>query len=333
MPEFRKDPVTGRWVIISSQRAKRPQAGLGHSSAQPEVCPFCAGNERETPPEVLAYRNDKSRPDRPGWSLRVVPNKYPALVAQSGEADCTDGFYEARAGVGVHEVVIESPEHVISTGSLDERQLTAVLRAYRDRMLRLGSDKRWRYILVYKNEGREAGATLEHVHSQVMALPHVPKEVADEIDGARRYYQQSSRCLYCTIVENERSERTRLVSESERFIVLCPYAPRFPFETWILPKTHEAVFERGSDDEYAEFSRCLRDTLKRLHRGLEKLPFNYVIHSAPVSGNTRRYYHWHMEIMPKLSQAAGFEWGSGSFINPIAPEEAARLLRGLASSV
>jgi UDPglucose--hexose-1-phosphate uridylyltransferase len=194
-------------------------------------------------------------------------------------------------------------------------------------MLGLGNDPRWRYILIYKNEGREAGATLEHVHSQVMALPHVPKEVEDEIDGARRYYQQSSRCLYCAIVEKERSERTRLVSESERFIVLCPYAPRFMFETWILPKTHEAVFERCSDEEYVEFSRCLRDTLRRLHRGLEKLPFNYVIHSAPVSGNTHRYYHWHMEIMPKLSQAAGFEWGSGSFINPIAPEEAAQLLR------
>jgi UDPglucose--hexose-1-phosphate uridylyltransferase len=327
MPEFRKDPATRRWIIISSERAKRPQAGIGHASEQPTRCPFCAGNEEDTPPEVLAYRDRNTPADRPGWSVRVVPNKYPALAPDSTAIDRSGGFYEMRAGSGVHEVIIETPEHVLNTHSLDERQLAAVLRAYRDRMLHLAADKRWRYLLVYKNEGRDAGATLEHVHSQLIALPHVPTEVLDEIRAARRYHRTNSGCLYCAIIKKETGEGARIVSESERFVVLCPFAPRFPFETWILPKIHAACFERCSDQDYEELARCLRQTLTGLHRRLEKVPFNYIIHSAPTSKSSHPYYHWHMEILPKLGRAAGFEWGSGSFMNPIAPEEAARLLR------
>jgi UDPglucose--hexose-1-phosphate uridylyltransferase len=332
MPEFRKDPATGRWVIIASERANRPQpGGLGHSSARVETCPFCAGNESHTPPEIMAYRRDNSAPDRPGWSVRVVPNKYPAVTATGSAAAFTDGIFEARAGIGVHEVIVEAPDHVVAMALLEERQIAAVLRAYGERMLFLQKDKRWQSILVYKNEGREAGATLEHVHSQLIALPEVPREILDEMSGARLFYDSSGRCLFCTILARETKDQTRLVAETERFVVLCPYAARFPFETWILPKTHRAYFEQCSDDDYAELSGSLLETLARFGRRFGNLAFNYVLHSAPLTGEPLTYYHWHLEIMPKLSQAAGFEWGSGSFINPVAPEEAARTLRNASS--
>jgi UDPglucose--hexose-1-phosphate uridylyltransferase len=333
MPEFRKDPASRRWVIISSERAKRPQAGVDCSAAPLARCPFCAGNEEETPPEVLAYRAPKTPADRPGWSVRVVPNKFPALAPQSEDRDAADGFYEARPGTGVHEVIIESPEHVVHTRSLDERQLAMVLRAYRQRMLHLAAERRWRYLLVYKNEGRKAGATIEHVHSQLIALPHVPTEVLHEVDAARHYQRTNGGCLYCRMIENEIGGRARLVSETERFVTLCPFAPRFPFETWILPKIHGACFERCSDDDYAEFARCLREILMTLHRSLKQVPFNYLIHSAPLAASTHRYYHWHMELLPRLAQAAGFEWGSGSFMNPVSPEDAANILRGASKDV
>jgi UDPglucose--hexose-1-phosphate uridylyltransferase len=242
-------------------------------------------------------------------------------------AKFADGIFEARAGIGTHEVIIEAPDHVLAMASLEERQIAAVLRAYGERMLFVKKDKRWQSILVYKNEGREAGATLEHVHSQLIALPEVPREIMDEMTGARLFYESRGRCLFCTILTREIKERARLVAETERFVVLCPYAARFPFETWILPKTHMPYFEQCSADDYAELSRCLRATLTRLTRRFGTLPFNYVIHSAASAGEPHTYYHWHLEIMPKLSHAAGFEWGSGSFMNPVAPEEAARMLR------
>jgi UDPglucose--hexose-1-phosphate uridylyltransferase len=319
--------VSGRWVIISSDRAKRPQPGpLGGCSQQSEACPFCAGNEQETPPEVLAYREQTGGPDGPGWSVRVVPNKYPAVITVSGTAH-PEKLYESRPGVGAHEVVIESPEHAVSMALLEDRQVAAVLHAYRDRILDLGKDERWRHVLVYKNEGREAGATLDHVHSQLIALPEIPETVVNEIASARRHYESSGRCLFCKILEHETTEGKRTVDASERFSALCPYAPRFPYETWIVPKTHSAFFERCTEQEYSELAAFLRRILTRLIVLFGKLSFNYVIHSAPHRDGAQGYYHWHIEIMPKLAQAAGFEWGSGSFINPVAPEEAARVLR------
>jgi len=327
MPEIRKDPVTGRAIIIAAERAKRPR----HDGASQESpCPFCAGNERMTPPEVLAYRDLGSLPDAPGWTVRVVPNKYPALVNEGVGSSSRRGVYESTAGLGVHEVIIESPEHVVDVAALDEKQLAAVLRVYRGRMLDLRKDDRWRSILVYKNQGAPAGATLEHVHSQLIALPEVPEQLRAEIDGAQKYYEANGRCLFCEMIRQDTEGGARLVAEHDRWVALCPYAARFPFEIWILPKRHAAYFERSSDPDLADLAHCLRDALARLNRVLDHPPLNYLIHSHPFDGAETRHYHWHIEILPKLVQVGGFEWGSGMFINPVAPEEAARLLRQVA---
>ena len=283
-----------------------------------------------TPPEVFAYRNPGSPPDTPGWNLRVVPNKYPALVNQGDGTASKDGVYESMAGLGVHEVIIESPDHVVNVEALSERQFAAVLRAYRERMLELRKDNRWRSILIYKNQGASAGATLEHVHSQLVALAAVPKEILEEIVGARKFYESNGRCIYCEMIRRETDGGERLVAGHERWVALCPYAARFPFETWIMPKAHAPYFERSSDQDLADLTHCLRDALARLNRVLDHPPFNYLIHSNPWDGAETRHYHWHIEIFPKLVQVAGFEWGSGMFINPVAPEDTARLLRQVA---
>lgn len=328
MSEFRKDPVTGRWVIIAAERAKRPrQRSVVNSSAGIEPCPFCAGNEVMTPAEVLAYRDPLAPPNSPGWRVRVVPNKYPALEASAARQTQNDGLYESMNGVGVHEVIIESSEHVTDVGQLSEEQITLVLRAYRARLRHWREDPRWRYLLVYKNQGERAGATLEHVHSQLIALPAMPKEVVDKIDGMKRHYASTGRCIYCEMIEKEIAHRERLVSNHDRFIVLCPFAPRFAYETWILPRVHAPVFEESSEPDAIALARTLRDTLARLNQTVDEPPFNYVIHTSPIEDPASSHYHWRMEIMPQLTRAAGFEWGSGTHINPVAPEVAAGLLR------
>jgi UDPglucose--hexose-1-phosphate uridylyltransferase len=194
-------------------------------------------------------------------------------------------------------------------------------------MLELKKDRRWRYILIYKNQGAPAGATLEHAHSQLIALPEIPQSIVEEINGARGYFGSIRRCAYCDIVQQELCDRKRLITESERFIVFCPYAARFPYETWILPKLHSPRFESLGAAEYDELSRCLREILIRLDGALDNPSLNFVIHSTPCAEPASVYYDWHFEILPKVTQVAGFEWGSGSFINPVAPEDAARLMR------
>jgi len=325
MPEFRKDPVVDRWVILAADRAKRPQHHAGKNEpAGTDPCPFCAGNETMTPPAVLTYNLD---PNIGTWSVRVVPNKYPAVVDEGGWTGHSDSIYQTMNGLGVHEVVIEAPEHVVNMGTLNERQLEQILHAYRDRIVQLQNDQRWRSILVYKNHGAEAGATLEHTHSQLIALPVVPRAIQEEIDGAKKYHDAYGGCVYCAIIDQEIGAQSRIVAETGRFIVFCPYAARFPYETWILPKQHAPRFEYGSKEDYIGLARSLRETLIRLNCRLENPPFNYLIRSNPLDEITDPYCHWHMEILPKLSQVAGFEWGSGAYINSVAPEDAARHLR------
>jgi len=328
MPEIRIDPVTGRWVMISTERANRPQqSGQSNGSTDIGPCPFCAGNEAMTPPEVLAFRGAGTRADMPGWTVRVVPNKYPALVNDGSWIEPAVGFYESKSAAGVHEVIIESPAHLADMATLGERQTEKVLRAYRERMLELSKDKRWRSILVYKNQGAQAGATLPHVHSQLVALPAAPKAILEEVDGAKKYFDSKGRCIYCDMIRQEADDGRRMVAAHERFVAFCPYAPRFPYETWLFPKEHGAFFEQGSDQEVAELARSLRDLLMRLNRALDNPPFNFIIHSNPLDDAGSSHYHWHIEILPKLIQVAGFEWGTGSFINTVAPEDAARRLR------
>ena len=328
MSELRKDPVTGRWVIISSERGRRPS---DFQEAPPKrkggFCPFCAGNERFTPPEILAYREPGTVPNSQGWSLRVVPNKFPALKIE-GNLDKTGiGLFDKMNGIGAHEVIIENPSHEMTMTKLPERKIEDILWAYRDRVIDLKKDPRFQSILIFKNEGEAAGASLEHSHSQLIALPIIPRQVSEEIEGARLYYNYKERCIYCDIVRQEMYAEERNVAENEHFLAITPFAARFPFETWIIPKTHNACFDESQPWEYSSLARILKNVLQRLDKVLNIPPYNYIIHTYPLRSQMREFYHWHLEIMPKLIRIAGFEWGSGFYINPTSPEEAAKFLR------
>lgn len=329
MPDLRKDPITGRWVIIATDRAKRP-TDFAKESVEIRgtgFCPFCPGNESKTPPEVLAYGRNGSGPNSPGWTVRVVPNKFPALGIEGDLDRQGEGLFDRMNGIGAHEVIIETPDHQATLATLGERNIEDVLWAYRDRMLDLKNDKRFRYILIFKNHGEAAGASLEHTHSQLIALPIVPRQVREEVDSCRRYFQEKERCIFCDMIRQERDSAVRVISENEQFLVLAPYAPRFPFETWILPKQHASAFEHTQSPMYAMLARALKDVLVRMDTVLARPPYNYIIHTSPIGEESNEHYHWHIEMMPKLTKVAGFEWGSGFYINPTPPEDAARFLR------
>jgi UDPglucose--hexose-1-phosphate uridylyltransferase len=328
LPELRKDPITGRWVIIATDRAKRP----GDFSRESVVirgmrfCPFCPGNEAKTPPEVLAYRSNGA-PNDSTWSLRVVPNKFPALRVEGELNRHGEGLYDKMTGIGAHEVVIESPIHDATLAELDEKKIEDMLWAFRDRMVDLKRDRRLRYVVVFKNHGEAAGATLEHTHSQLIAMPVVPKRVQEEIDGARRYYEFKERCVWCDIAAQEVETGGRVVIETDRFLAVAPYAARFPFETWVLPRNHESHFETSEVVVVQNLAWVLRTLLRKIDKVLERPPYNFVMHTAPVQEAPMAHYHWHIEIIPKLTRVAGFEWGTGFYINPTPPEEAAKFLR------
>jgi len=328
MPELRKDPITGRWVIISTDRAKRPDDFLRERIVRKGgFCPFCTGHEERTPHEILAYRPNGGSANSPGWTVRVVPNKFPALGIEGDLARRGDGLFDKMNGVGAHEVIIETPDHDVDLASLPDKRVEDVLWAFRDRILDLKKDKRFRYVLIFKNHGGPAGASMEHSHSQLIALPIVPIRVREEVDGSKVYYGQKERCIYCDIIRQEVQSEVRVIADSDSFLTVAPYAPRFPFETWILPKQHESAFENSSSALYEGLARALKNILGRINQALESPAYNLVIHTSPVMESTNDYYHWHIELMPKLTKVAGFEWGTGFYLNPTPPEEAAAVLR------
>ena len=329
MPELRKDPITNRWVIISTDRAKRPSDFVRESVEirGKGFCPFCYGNEDKTPPELLAYGRNGGGPNSPGWTVRVVPNKFPALGIEGDLDRSGEGLFDRMNGVGAHEVIVETPDHHMTLARLGEKQIVDVLFALRDRMLDLKNDKRFRYILIFKNHGDAAGASLEHTHSQLIALPIVPTNVVNEIAGCREHYKDKERCIYCDIIRQEIADRSRVVGENAEFLSIAPFAPRFPFEVWVLPKRHVSYFEESQKFQFEALARIFSDTLRRLDRALGTPPFNFILHTSPLHEKTEEFYHWHIEVMPKLSQVAGFEWGTGFYINPVPPEEAAAFLR------
>ncbi len=329
MPELRRDPITGRWVIISTDRAKRPSDFLRESvRVQGKgFCPFCYGNESKTLPEVLAYGRNGSGPNTPGWSVRVVPNKFPALGIEGSLDREGEGIFDRMNGVGAHEVIIETPDHHSTLATMSTRAVEEVLWAYRDRSLDLKNDKRFRYALIFKNHGDAAGATLEHAHSQLIALPIVPKRVREEVDSARHYFRDKERCIFCDVIRQEIEAGVRVISENDQFVSIAPYAPRFPFEMWLLPKVHSSAYEYTQTSVYASLASMLKDSLARLDAALDCPAYNFMLHTSPIGEETNDHYHWHFEIIPKLTKVAGFEWGPGFYICPTPPEEAARFLR------
>jgi UDPglucose--hexose-1-phosphate uridylyltransferase len=333
VPELRKDPIVGRWVIISTDRAKRPNDFSREViRLKGGFCPFCYGNESKTPPEIQAYRPNQNggvppQRDMPGWTVRVVPNKFPALGIEGNLDRKAEGMFDQMNGVGAHEVIIETPDHSTTLAQLAPKRIEDILWAFRDRILDLKRDRRFKYILIFKNHGEAAGASLEHPHSQLIALPILPINVTEELEGAKQYFEYKERCVFCDIIHQETEDGVRVVAENEDFLTIAPYAPRFPFETWILPKQHESAFEHSSSHMFENLAKAIKLLLCKANRVLDNPAYNLVIHSSPVQEPTNDHYHWHIEFMPKLTRTAGFEWGTGFYINPTPPEEAAKFLR------
>lgn len=341
MPELRKCPISDRWVVISTERGRRPSdfggTTVGPATDDSSKCPLCEGKEDKTPPEIMAWRRTDSQPNRPGWQVRVVPNKFPALVIEGDVNRSGIGIFDMMSGIGAHEVIVETPLHNVTLADMDESQVEKVLWAYKQRITDLEKDKRFRYILVFKNYGSAAGASLNHPHSQLIATPITPRYVKLELTNARGYFHEKERCLFCDMIRQELGSGERLIYENEYFVVFAPFASRFPFETWIFPRRHQSDFQEIADEERIQLARCLKDVLTRLKKTLNDPPYNYVVHTAPNAitrpgkpdywGTIHYDFHWHIEVIPRLTKQAGFEWGSGLYINPTSPEEAAKYLR------
>jgi len=328
MSELRKDPIVGRWVIISTERANRPSDWTNEPTMKGSgFCPFCPGNEDKTPKEILAIRTITKEKDVPGWKVRVVPNKFPVLHVEGELAPKGIGNYDMMNGVGAHEVIIDTPDHAYDFADLDVSHIFDILKIFRDRTLDLKNDPRFKYILIFKNHGISAGASLEHSHSQLIATPIIPKRVTEELDGSRYFYEVKERCIYCDIIRQELKLQKRIISQNPKYIVVAPYAPRFPYESWILPKEHYSHFENMSDMMYGELAKILKEILMRINQSLGYPPYNFILHTSPIQEANLPEYHWHIEIIPKLSKVAGFEWGSGFYINSTPPEIAAQQLR------
>jgi UDPglucose--hexose-1-phosphate uridylyltransferase len=333
MPELRKNPITREWVIIATERSRRPvdfhvpSGNLASTSAHDSKCPFCPGNEFATPPEVLAFRGGDGGSNTPGWSVRVVSNKFPALGIEGDLARRGTGIYDAMNGVGAHEVVIETPQHNESLATIPAASCAEVLWAIRERFVDLARDRRFKYILFFKNQGRAAGASLEHPHSQIIALPILPREILTEIEGMNLYSEYRDRCPYCDMVQQEQQSDDRVVLSTANYLVFAPFAARTPFETWIVPRHHQAAFTDLQRSDMDDLAIALQGVLGRLDRCLDTPPYNLALHTQPVNSSRPDDFHWHIQISPRLTIAAGFEMGTGVYINVTSPEEAARFLR------
>ena len=328
MPELRRDPITGRWVILAPERADRPHAILRLPPPPEEgPCAFCPGNEAMTPPELLVQRPAGSVANGPGWSLRVIANRYPALRVETVQSRRGFGLFDQMAGVGAHEILIETADHGKTLAELPTAEVHLILAAAQSRMADLARDQRLRCALLFKNWGAAAGATVRHSHSQLIALPLVPQELQQELDACARHYAEKERCLFCDVVEQELRERDRVVLENDQFVVLSPWAAATPFELWLLPKEHRSQYEAATSAELAGLADVLRQSLRKLARALDRPAYNFWLHSLPLREPRSPSYHWHLELKPTLSLQAGFEWGTGCSINPTPPEEAAAFLR------
>ncbi|UCF30656.1 MAG: galactose-1-phosphate uridylyltransferase [bacterium] len=341
MSELRYDPIKQTWVIIATERAVRPTHFHRREEMVGEItcktCPFCPGNEGRTPPEIMAIREPDTAANTPGWKVRVIPNKFPALSIESSRKRYGRGIYDVVSGFGAHEVIVETPEDSLQMVDFSLQQLRDVFFVYRERLKDLKRDERLRYIMIFKNYGLEAGASLFHSHSQIIGIPVTPNMVATELVSTREYYSLKERCMMCDILDQEVQEGERVVINQEKFIVYTPFASSFPFELRIVPKGHSHDFGLTDEDTLRHFASVVKEVLQRLRKVLNDPPYNFILHTSPPQ--TRRPgkpdywasiendFHWHLELIPRMTMLAGFEWGTGFHINPTSPEDAAGFLR------
>ncbi len=329
MSELRRDPIGGRWVIVDTDKPYKPQDfEYQPQTYHPGTCPFCYGNESMTPPEIECIREQGTASNTPGWQVRVVSNKFPALQIE-GDLDRRGlGIYDMSNGLGAHEVLIETPYHQKDISDLLNHEVENFLSMYCRRANDLVKDKRFKYIMIFKNFGAAAGASLEHPHTQLVALPMIPKSVMEEIKGAHNYFEYRERCIFCDIIRQEVQEKERIILENQYFLSFCPFVSRFPFEIWIIPKKHNGYFCHLPKEEIPALASILKATIARLKIVFPNVAYNFIVHSSPVnSDGITDGYHWHIEFMPKLTRTAGFEWGSGFYVVNTPPELAAKYLR------
>jgi UDPglucose--hexose-1-phosphate uridylyltransferase len=327
VPEIRKDPTSSRWAVISTERSKRPgDFDLPPVTKKAGFCPFCEGNESSTPPETYSVR-DTGKPDEPGWKIRVVPNKFPALKNEGEPTRHTNEIFSMIEGTGIHEVIVETPEHNKKFFELGDEEFYGVISAYKKRLIASAADPRIEYTLIFRNSGLLAGASLEHPHSQLIALPLIPVALEDELKTSKTFHALHDKCLFCEMIAREITEGSRIISTSNDFVALSPYAPRFPFEMWVFPKKHASHFESMDDSSIRELSVFFKTLMKHFASVLDDPPYNFMLHTAPARSEGLNHFHWHFEITPCLTHIAGFERGSGFYINPTPPEEAAKHLK------
>ena len=326
--ELRVDAVTGRRVIARCAPALAPsEYRVDKHEKKSQTCPFCPGKEAMTPGEVLAVgRGHGAAPDSPGWKLRVVPNRYAAVSPDEKPGTARAGLYERGSAFGMHEVIVDHAEHGIEMADFSEEDMMRALRAYRERFRAAGEQGSLAYAMIFKNYGAQAGASLEHTHTQFVALPFVPSRAADEFEGAARYAAAKGTCAWCDDLRTAR-ERGLEVRTNKHFAVYCPHASRFPFETHLAPLEHHSDFRTLPDGHIEALASALQSTLLGLKRLLEDPPFNFIIHSAPLGPEKHPHFHWHIEIIPKLTRTAAFEWGTGFYVNPTPAEASAGFLR------
>jgi len=334
MSEFRQDPTTREWVILAPERAGRPQQTSKEEKVEslPDwdaSCPFCPGNEAQTPNEVLVIPSSDQAKD---WGVRVVPNRFAALTRESTIDGAEDGQFSRRmAGYGVHEVFIESPSHNISMAFMTYSQVQNVLSAYQQRYDVLKQNRQLQFITIFKNHGRKSGTSLAHPHSQLVATPIITPYYHRRFDIAHDYFADFSRCLYCDLLDNETKTGERIVTDEGHFIVFEPFASRVPYETWIIPKFHHASFGGLSDEHLGDLAITLKETLYCLYQKLDNPAFNMMIDTSTTYDEEDPYYHWHIRIIPRISEIAGFEIGSGIYISSALPEETAEIMRDCCS--
>lgn len=328
MGELRRDPVNGRWVIVATDNPKKPSDFEKEENGfKAGPCPFCYGSEHLTPSEIEVIRHENTQPNAPGWIVRTVANKFPALRIEGNLERRGIGIYDKLNGIGAHEVIVETPYHDKDLNDLTDEEASNVIEMYCRRAIDLQKDERFKYILIFKNFGVAGGATLEHPHTQLIALPMVPKNAIEELHGASSYFGFHDRCVFCSILNQELEEKSRILIENDNFVSFCPFVSRFPFEVRIMPKYHESKFCKMENEQKRALAIILKETLARLKGTLGEHSYNFILHSAPLDKKNYDYYHWYVEIMPRLTRIAGFEWGTGFYVQSTPPELAIKYLK------
>ncbi|MBI1913087.1 MAG: galactose-1-phosphate uridylyltransferase [Deltaproteobacteria bacterium] len=330
MPELRLNLVTREWVIIATERAKRPIDFKEYRETRTipsflNTCPFCPGNEYKTPQEHFRLSAEE------GWKIRVVSNKYPALNPQGEKHRSSDVFKRFVTGVGIHEVIVETPVHNLSIAQMDLRDVQDLIRVYQSRFINAHNDPRIEHAIIFKNSGEGAGTSLEHPHSQLIATPVVPIQFRDRVQAAMHFFDDTGECMFCSILRKEREEGTRIIIDTDNFVTFIPYAALSPFHTWIFPKRHSASFTSIGEDEIKDLSFHLKTLLSKVYYGLDNPDYNFVVRSSRPQDSANLYCHWYLSIVPRVTRTAGFELGSGMFINTSLPEKSAEFLRAARS--